>query len=197
MSAGESENNSQSISLQKLGIFCLGNLALIGLVVKKLKQANANSNIPSSKILTPKNILYGYIAMGSSLATIPATYAQIAFFTNIPSTFPTFFLNKYFPYSIDPNLSNSKPPGFNKQLLLKRIFLVSLFATHHSIFARHSVKKWMSDKGIIPLRIECVIYSNISILLMIYLARNWNNNGYKDDDESGINILSWIRKGLI
>ena len=167
-------------SYKKLGYSCIGNLALIGLVINKLKKANATSTKPA-EILTLKNILYGYIAMSSSLATIPATYAQISFFSNIPSTFPNWFLNKYFPHSIDPDLA--KPAGFNKRLLLKRIFLMSLFALHHSIFARHSVKKFMSDNNIIPSRIERIMYTNFSSLLMLYLIRNWNDDENKEQDQ--------------
>eukprot|EP01084_Bolivina_argentea_P066085 120458_1 len=182
-------------SYKYVGYLCAGSLAILGLTAHKLKKANAKTNT-SVNIITPKNMLYGYIATTSALMNPIIAYTQISFITNIPSTFPNWFLNKYFPNSCDPN--RSKANKFNIKTFKKRIFWFSLFAFHHSIFARHSIKKWLSDKSIMPLRIERSIYMLSANILMLYLIDNWHEKSNEEqdtieNDESEDNYI-WVWK---
>eukprot|EP01083_Nonionella_stella_P021989 60813_1 len=165
-----------SLSWKKIGIIVIGNVALIGNVLYKLKQSNPS--VTNGSIFTSKNICFGYIATSSALTgSMIGSYAQLSFFSNVPHFFPNNILNRFFPHSVDQNYSSqSKSKQFDARLLFKRLFLCGLFVFHHSIFARHSVKQWLSDKNIMSLRIERSIYVLLSNVLMFHLINNWNDN---------------------
>ena len=155
---------------QLFSYFALSNLTLIFQIIKQLKKRNPKVN--ESNLYTTKNIIFGYIALTAGYSGIIYSYARASFFFNIPRTFPNWFLNKYFPHSIDDNVT--KTNEFDSKLLFRRISLFTIWALHHSIFARLSVKQWLFDHNIISPRIERSVYVHISNILFYLLIRNWN-----------------------
>ena len=156
------------VTKKQLCALVVGNIAVLSQVFYRL------AKIQNGKPLTIKDFVYGYIAVSGSLSSMIGGYIQFAAFTNIPVNFPKWILNKYFPYSIDPNVEQPSKK-FDKKVFYHRLYYFSLFAIHHSLFARKEVKDMLNNYSIIPQRIERSIYTIGANYLMYLLMKNWNS----------------------